>query len=63
MNRSAIGLLARIAVWLVVVAAAVAVRSGQHWVWIAAAIALALAADFRDALLRSKRNGVRNRWT
>jgi len=63
MNRSAIGLLARIAVWLVVVGAAVAVRSGQHWVWIAAAIALALAADFRDTLLRSRRNGVRNRWT
>jgi hypothetical protein len=58
MNPSAIATVARITVWLVVVAAALAVWSGRHWAWIAAAIAVALAADARDALLRARRSHV-----
>jgi hypothetical protein len=63
MNPSAITTVARITVWLVVVAAALAVWSGQHWAWIAAAIAVALAADARDALLRARRGRIGRNWS
>jgi hypothetical protein len=63
MNRSVVATLARIAVWLVAVAAALAVWSGQRWAWVVAAIAVALAADSRDALLRARRSRGSRTWS
>jgi hypothetical protein len=59
MNRPIVAAMARVAAWLVVAVATLAVWRGHHWTWIVAAIAVALATDARDAALRAQRAALR----